>query len=58
MNGRERFFAALEGRPSARTAIWLLFPYFRVNHYADVRNLPCYRTVWEAALKYAPAGAC
>jgi hypothetical protein len=53
MNARERLFAALKGGPTDRVPIWLLFPYHRTSYYADVRNEPSYRPVFEASKQYA-----
>lgn len=53
MTGRERLFAVLNGEPVDRTPIWLLFPYHQAPYYADVRNLPVYRPIVEAASQYA-----
>ncbi|OGV62747.1 MAG: hypothetical protein A3K19_10570 [Lentisphaerae bacterium RIFOXYB12_FULL_65_16] len=47
MNSRERLFAVLDGRPVDRVPIWLLFPYHKVGYYADVRENPCYRDIFE-----------
>jgi len=53
MNARERLFAALNGEPTDRTPIWLLFPYHRTGYYGDVRAEPSYRAVFEASKQYA-----
>lgn len=53
MNARQRLFAALNGEPTDRVPIWLLFPYHRTSYYADVRNEPSYRPVFEASKQYA-----
>jgi hypothetical protein len=53
MNARERLFAALNGEPTDRTPIWLLFPFHHMSCYGDVRHEPSYRTVFEASKKYA-----
>ena len=53
MNARERLFAALNGEPTDRVPIWLLFPYHRTGYYGDVRNEPSYRPVFEASKQYA-----
>ncbi len=53
MNPRERLFAVLNGEPTDRTPIWLLFPYHKTTYYADVRHLPIYRPVVELAERYA-----
>ncbi len=53
MNARERLFAALNGEPTDRTPIWLLFPYHPTGYYVDVRNHPLYRPVFEASKQYA-----
>lgn len=53
MNARERLFAVLDGEPTDRTPIWLLFPYHRTSYYGDVRAEPSYRAVFEASKQYA-----
>ncbi|MDH7570866.1 MAG: uroporphyrinogen decarboxylase family protein [Armatimonadota bacterium] len=53
MTQRERLFAFLSGEPTDRVPIWLLFPYHRLGCYADVRNLPQYREIWELSLQTA-----
>jgi len=53
MTGRERLFAALDGEDSDHVPVWLLFPYHSTSYYVDVRTLPAYRPVFEAAGKYA-----
>ena len=53
MNARERLFAALEGRETDRTPIWLLFPYHKTGYYTDVRNNPHYKDIVAMAEKYA-----
>ena len=53
MNARERLFAALNGEPTDRIPIWLLFPYHRTSYYGDVRHEPSYRPVFEASQRYA-----
>ena len=32
----QRLFAALEGEPTDRVPVWLLFPYHRFSSYVDV----------------------
>jgi uroporphyrinogen-III decarboxylase len=46
---RERLFAALDGRPTDRMPIWLLFPWTRQSYYADVCSDPSYAAVMAAA---------
>lgn len=53
MNPRERLFAVLNGEPTDRTPIWLLFPYHKTSYYADVLQLPVYAPVFEASKQYA-----
>jgi len=53
MNSRERLFAALNGEPTDRVPIWLLFPYHRTGYYGDVRDEPSYRPVFEASKQVA-----
>lgn len=44
---RERLFRALNGEPTERTPLWLLFPYHPAAYYVDVRAHPDYRRVFE-----------
>lgn len=53
MNAKERLFAALEGRETDRTPIWLLFPYHKTGYYTDVRSNPHYKDIVALAEKYA-----
>lgn len=53
MNAKERLFAALAGRETDKTPIWLLFPYHKTGYYTDVRNNPHYRNIVSMAEKYA-----
>ena len=53
MTSRERLFAALEGQPTDRVPVWLLFPYHPIGCYVDVRTHPGYRPVFEASRRYA-----
>ena len=53
MNARERLFAALEGKPTDRVPIWLLFPYHPTYYYIDVRSHPDYKPIFEVSKKYA-----
>lgn len=53
MNARERLFAALEGKPTDRVPIWLLFPYHPTYYYVDVRSHPDYKPIFEVSKKYA-----
>lgn len=48
MTGRERLFAVLDGRPTDRTPIWMLYPWSRIACYADVRSEPTYAPVQAA----------
>jgi len=52
-NSREHLFAALNGEPTDRVPVWLLFPYHTTGYYVDVRTHPQYRPVFEASKKYA-----
>ena len=47
MTARERLFAVLEGRPTDRLPIWLLFPYHEIGCYVDVRTNPAYGEIFE-----------
>lgn len=47
MTARERMFAALDGQPTDRLPIWLLFPYHALGCYVDVRTHPGYREIFE-----------
>jgi phytoene dehydrogenase-like protein len=47
MTARERLFAALNGEPTDRLPIWLLFPYHYLGCYVDVRTHPGYREIFE-----------
>jgi hypothetical protein len=49
MTPRERLMAALEGRPTDKTPVWLLFPFHPVSYYVDVRTHPGYKTVFDAS---------
>ena len=40
MTPRERLLAALDGRPTDRVPLWLLFPFHPLNCYVDVRQHP------------------
>jgi uroporphyrinogen-III decarboxylase len=53
MTHRERFFAALNGEPTDRVPVWLLFPYHPLSCYVDVRSHPKYRPIHELSLRYA-----
>ena len=53
MTARERLFAALDGSPTDRAPVWLLFPYHPIGCYVDVRTHPKYRRVFDASKKYA-----
>jgi len=44
---RERLFRALNGEPTERAPLWLLFPYHPTAYYVDVRSHPDYRRVFE-----------
>ncbi len=47
MTPRERLFAVLDGQPTDRLPIWLLFPYHPTGYYVDVRTHPGYREIYE-----------
>lgn len=47
MTPRERLFAVLDGRPTDRLPIWLLFPYHPLGCYVDVQNLPGYKDIFD-----------
>lgn len=47
MTARERLFAVLNGEPTDRLPIWLLFPYHYLGCYVDVRTHPGYREIFE-----------
>ena len=49
MTPRERLLAFLNGEPYDRVPVWPLFPYTSVGYYADVRTLPQYREIANAA---------
>ena len=45
MTSRERLTRLFEGRDIDRTPIWLLFPWHRLNCYADVYNIDVYKPI-------------
>ncbi|MEX0775461.1 MAG: uroporphyrinogen decarboxylase family protein [Phycisphaeraceae bacterium] len=49
MTCRQRLLAFLDGQPTDRVPMWLLFPYHVRGCYVDVRTLPQYRPVFEAS---------
>lgn len=53
MRPRQRLQAALNGEPTDRVPVWLLFPYHAVPYYVDVRTHPKYRPAFEASKQYA-----
>jgi len=53
MTGRERLFAALNGEETDHVPVWLLFPYSKTSYYADVKNLPRWRSVYKASQEKA-----
>lgn len=53
MTQRELLFKALSQEETDRTPVWMLFPYHRLNCYADIRSEPSYKSVFEASKKYA-----
>lgn len=53
MTQRERLMAFLNNEPCDRTPVWLLFPYHTTGGYADLRTLPRYKPVYDAALQTA-----
>jgi uroporphyrinogen-III decarboxylase len=52
MNSRERLTRLFKRQDIDRIPIWLLAPYHRVNYYADIYNLPCYKKIVEYIDKY------
>ncbi len=48
MTPRERLFAFLDGQPTDRTPMWMLFPYHTTSYYVDVRTNPAYVPVFKA----------
>ena len=45
MRSRERLTRFFKGESVDRPPIWLLFPYHKVDYYADVYNNPHYREI-------------
>lgn len=45
MNSRERLTRLFEGKDIDRVPIWLLFPWHRMNCYADVQNISDYMSI-------------
>jgi uroporphyrinogen-III decarboxylase len=43
MNSRERLLRLFKGQETDRIPIWLLFPYHKVDYYADVYKLSSYK---------------
>jgi len=52
LTSRERLTRLFTGREIDRIPIWLLAPYHRVDYYADIYHLPCYRPIIEYIDKY------
>lgn len=52
MNSRERLTRLFNGQEIDRIPIWLLAPYHKVDYYADIYNLPCYKKITEYIDKY------
>lgn len=52
MTNKERLFAVLNGEPTDRVPVWLLFPYHPLGCYVDVPNIPKYKPIWDAALEH------
>lgn len=49
---RERMLRALQGEPTDRVPVWLLFPYHRTGYYVDVRTHQDYRRVFDASREH------
>ncbi|MGE5549098.1 MAG: uroporphyrinogen decarboxylase family protein [Bacteroidota bacterium] len=52
LSSRERLTRLFMGRDLDRIPIWLLAPFHRVDYYADIYNLPCYRPIVAYIDKY------
>jgi hypothetical protein len=52
MSSRERLTRLFNGQEVDRIPIWLLAPYHRVDYYADIYHLPCYRKITEYIEQY------
>ncbi|HHW49649.1 MAG TPA: hypothetical protein GXX14_13685 [Clostridiaceae bacterium] len=52
LTSRERLTRLFNGQDIDRIPIWLLAPYHKVDYYADIYNLPCYKRVVEYIDKY------
>ena len=52
LTSRERLTRLFLGRDIDRIPIWLLAPYHRVDYYADIYHLPCYRPIIEYIGQY------
>ena len=52
MTSRERLFAVLNGEPTDRTPIWLLFPWHEYGAYIDVRGMPKLKRITALAEQY------
>lgn len=51
MAPRQRLFNVLDGKPTDKVPVWLLFPYHRTGYYVDVRNHDGYRRVLDYSLE-------
>ena len=52
LTSKERLTRLLSGRDIDRIPIWLLAPYHRVDYYADIYNIPCYKKIMGYIEKY------
>jgi uroporphyrinogen-III decarboxylase len=52
LTGRERLTRLFNGEEIDRVPIWLLAPYHRLECYADIYNIPCYKPIIEYIDKY------
>lgn len=52
LTSRERLTRLFQGKEIDRIPIWLLAPYHKVDYYADIYNLPCYRPIVERIEEY------
>lgn len=52
LTSRERLTRLFNGQDIDRIPIWLLAPFHRLNCYADIYNIPCYKKIIEYIGKY------
>ena len=52
LNSRERLTRLFNNQEIDRVPIWLLAPYHRLDYYADIYNIPCYKPIIEYIEKY------